>query len=93
MVAWVTATVEAYLWHSFVQYDRAAYASVSCVVTVDSHYTGLGYTGLHIFRSLYRRTQQNSTGIICMGARTIIPDISLYRISFDLAHINLLCPV
>jgi hypothetical protein len=30
------------------------------VSTIEAGYTGFGHTGLHIFRSLYRRTQQNS---------------------------------
>ena len=61
--------------------------------TVNSGYTGFGYTGLHIFLSLYRRTQQNRAGIICMRAGINIPEFSLYRIYFCPAHTNFLCPV
>ena len=45
------------------------------------------------FPSLYRRTQQNWAGIICMRARINIPEFSLYRIFFCPSHTNFLCPV
>ena len=38
-----------------------------------------GYTGLHTFFSLYRKSQQIRAGIICMRSGASIPEFSLYR--------------